>query len=303
MAEINPTAINPLNLNAQAQPAAIASTPEAASNFWGEDGFSFGDILDLINPLQHIPIIGTIYRALTGDDISTGSRIFGAGLFGGIFGLGAAVVSAIIEEISGEGIDEQIIAMFDGGETPAPDGAPAPAVLASAETNYGFERRAQEATNIDWTPGEPVPTATTVAALASVERDYAYNPAFWRRAPEDTSIFRAPETQAPVLAALPVEPPAMQTVAAVEDPLPLIPRDATWLAALPRAESAFTATAIRYVASENGLQIAQAIAVNGNLKPTSELNAFTRFAIDRYSQQALAAKFMRAEPRVVDNLY
>ena len=73
MAEINPTAINPFNRNAQAQPTAAASTtPEtvtnSASNFWGDDGFSFGDILDLINPLQHIPIVGTIYRAVTGDD-------------------------------------------------------------------------------------------------------------------------------------------------------------------------------------------------------------------------------------------
>ena len=28
-----------------------------------EREFSFGDFLDIINPLQHIPIIGTIYRA------------------------------------------------------------------------------------------------------------------------------------------------------------------------------------------------------------------------------------------------
>ena len=31
---------------------------------FGEDGLTFGDILDVINPLQHIPVISTIYRNL-----------------------------------------------------------------------------------------------------------------------------------------------------------------------------------------------------------------------------------------------
>ena len=33
----------------------------------GDDSPSFKDVLDTINPLQHIPIINTIYRELTGD--------------------------------------------------------------------------------------------------------------------------------------------------------------------------------------------------------------------------------------------
>ena len=87
----------------------------------------------------------------------------------------------------------------------------------------------------------------------------------------------------PVVAALPVEPPVVQLLAAVEEPLSLIPSQAAWLAAVPRVESDFTATAIRYVTPQTGLQIAQAITGNGDLKPTGELNPFTRFAIDRYS--------------------
>lgn len=289
VAEINPTAINPFNRNAQAQPTAASSTISetvinSAPNFWGEDGFTFGDILDLINPLQHILIVGTIYRAVTGDDISTGSRIIGGGLFGGVFGVGAAVASAIIEEVSGEDVDEHIIAMFERDATPAPDGTPAPAVLASAA--YG--RQAQETPGSDWAPREPATATMTVAALAGTERDYASNPAFSRGAQEATTTppvadVGAADITDPVVAALPVEPPVVQLLAAVEEPLSLIPSQAAWLAAVPRVESDFTATAIRYVTPQTGLQIAQAITGNGDLKPTGELNPFTRFAIDRYS--------------------
>ena len=29
---------------------------------FGEDGFTFLDVLDIINPLQHLPLIGTVSR-------------------------------------------------------------------------------------------------------------------------------------------------------------------------------------------------------------------------------------------------
>src|SRR5690349_12138760 len=49
---------------------------------WGKDGFSFGALLDAINPLQHIPVVSTIYRAATGDTIGPAPRIMGGALFG-----------------------------------------------------------------------------------------------------------------------------------------------------------------------------------------------------------------------------
>ncbi|MGQ3031076.1 MAG: hypothetical protein ACT60Q_22290, partial [Ferrovibrionaceae bacterium] len=36
-------------------------------SLFGDEGFSFKTVLDTINPLQHIPIVSTIYRELTGD--------------------------------------------------------------------------------------------------------------------------------------------------------------------------------------------------------------------------------------------
>ena len=54
--------------------------PEYAfSGLWQdtEEGITFGDVVDIINPLQHIPIVSTIYRMATNDDAGMGSRILG----------------------------------------------------------------------------------------------------------------------------------------------------------------------------------------------------------------------------------
>ena len=36
--------------------------------------FTFDDFLDIINPLQHLPIVSMIYRAITGDNIGLAGR-------------------------------------------------------------------------------------------------------------------------------------------------------------------------------------------------------------------------------------
>ena len=50
--------------------ASIDENSEPADQLWGEDGFTFGDLIDLINPLQHIPGLVTVYRGLIGDQIA-----------------------------------------------------------------------------------------------------------------------------------------------------------------------------------------------------------------------------------------
>ena len=50
-----------------------------------EEGF-FHHLLDVINPLQHLPVIGTIYRAITGEHIGAVEKIAGDTLYGGLWG-------------------------------------------------------------------------------------------------------------------------------------------------------------------------------------------------------------------------
>ena len=83
-------------------------------NFWsGDEGLTFAVFLDVINPLQHLPVISSIYRAVTGDEISLGARLLGGALFGGPIGILTAGVNAAFEEMSGGNIAEHAAALFE----------------------------------------------------------------------------------------------------------------------------------------------------------------------------------------------
>jgi len=64
-------------------------------SFWGRDGFTFGDVIDMFNPLQHLPVVSKYYREQADDDACEGSRLIGGILFGGLFGGAPGVVSSI----------------------------------------------------------------------------------------------------------------------------------------------------------------------------------------------------------------
>jgi len=92
--------------------------------------FSFGDFLDIVNPLQHIPGIAELYRSVTNDRISdearkTGNALYGFAL-GGPVGLGAMLAyNAVGDRLKGAAqTPESQVAVAAG----ALDGAPAPAV-------------------------------------------------------------------------------------------------------------------------------------------------------------------------------
>jgi len=89
-----------------------AGTSSSGQPFFGEDGLTFGDVLDVINPLQHIPILNGIYRRLTGDEISTGSRLAGGALFGGAIGFASAMVNSLVDDTTGRDVGEHVMAMF-----------------------------------------------------------------------------------------------------------------------------------------------------------------------------------------------
>jgi hypothetical protein len=79
------------------------------TNFFGEDGFGFDDFLDIINPLQHLPIISIAYRELTGNEISPGARVLGGGLFGGPVGAMVGAAEAAVAGATG-GKDLAVVA-------------------------------------------------------------------------------------------------------------------------------------------------------------------------------------------------
>jgi hypothetical protein len=142
----------------------VSATQEDGFDLFGEDGFTFGDILDIINPLQHIPIVGTIYRALTGDEISAGARVAGGTLYGGPIGAAVATANAVLDETTGKDAGEYVMALFTGedGDVPtaetqvAEDGAapPLPDLAALAPLP-------EEAPSIDFAALAPLPPETS----------------------------------------------------------------------------------------------------------------------------------------------
>lgn len=83
---------------------------------------SFRDVLAILNPLQHIPIVSSIYRAATGDDIGFMPRVLGGTLYGGPIGLAIGLANGLMKEETGRDAGETVIASLFGKDAPsAPD--------------------------------------------------------------------------------------------------------------------------------------------------------------------------------------
>jgi hypothetical protein len=105
---------------------------------WSHGSFSFKDLLDNVNPLQHLPVVGSVYRYLTGDEPSAGTRIIGDGLYGGPIGFGVSVAStALLTDSNGKDLGEQMLAKVFGSRDHDSDpivGTPQVASAADADS-------------------------------------------------------------------------------------------------------------------------------------------------------------------------
>ena len=107
-----------------------ASSPDFKP--FGDDGFTFDDLIDVINPLQQLPVIGSLYRWLTGDQISPAARIAGGFLFGGPIGLAGSIGSLIVDGVMGGSTDQQVVTALLGPSPAGPEPAAAATNLADA---------------------------------------------------------------------------------------------------------------------------------------------------------------------------
>lgn len=134
------TTINPV--------AATAATTsqEAKAAEASPRGFRFRDLIDIVNPLHHIPVIGQLYRKVSGDVISPAFQVAGGALFGGP--IGAAFAAAGVALRSVVGAEDEAVA--------AP---PAPAVTARGGWMVAQSRELPQ--NFDPPPEAEHPVATT----------------------------------------------------------------------------------------------------------------------------------------------
>jgi len=93
---------------------ALAQGPAPAAAKAERKSFTFDDFLDIINPLQHLPVLSTIYRHLTGDKIGLPEKIIGDGLYGGAIGFACSVGDAVFQEITGKSLGDTVYDFVTG---------------------------------------------------------------------------------------------------------------------------------------------------------------------------------------------
>ena len=97
-------------------PDSASSTPYTAE---ADAGDFFDTLLDIINPLQHIPLVSSLYRELTGDEIQPAARVVGGAIFGGPLGFASATANVFVEQASGRDFMEHAVALLtDEPQTP-----------------------------------------------------------------------------------------------------------------------------------------------------------------------------------------
>ena len=121
-----------------------------------EEGFGFADLLDVINPLQHIPIVSTLYRQLTGDTIAEAPRMMGSALWGGPMGIAAALTDSVVRGETGRDTGAAAVAwLTDTPAEPELDSATLAAITPTEQLAVGEQ-----------TPLGQTPTGMMPAALA-----------------------------------------------------------------------------------------------------------------------------------------
>ena len=193
---------------------------------FGEGGFSFKALLDVINPLQHIPVVSSAYRAMSGEEIGFVPRVLGGALFGGPIGLVAALVNAIVKEASGRDLGETAVALvtddassYVASHDPAKDTSPSVAALGvSAGITAGPAAAMEARVN-------PEPPAKAATAGQNAAADARLLPA---RAPVMPGTaqagpllhFRVPSVAAPTTSAAAKTPRSEPTAAEIPDRSP-----------------------------------------------------------------------------------
>jgi len=76
-----------------------------------QEGF-FDHLLDVVNPLQHLPLVGTLYRAITGDKIGPVEKVMGDTLYGGLWGAVSSFADVAFEGLTGKSVEDTVLGWF-----------------------------------------------------------------------------------------------------------------------------------------------------------------------------------------------
>jgi hypothetical protein len=192
-------------------PPPLDGSEPTRTHAWKDGSFGFHDILDAINPLQHIPVISSIYRWATGDEPGNVARFVGDALFTGPYGAASSLFSIAFREETGKDPGEMMLSLVTGSD-PGGDAPPnAPAGTAVAANTDATAAPASKTDAID------APPAAAGPALASAANE------------------QAPATPPAAAAASPLAAPAAAPVASRPSPFISLYKSSPAAAAMPAA--------------------------------------------------------------------
>lgn len=153
-------------------PTQITIHPQNAEQaFFGKDGLTFGDIVDAVNPLNHIPVVSDLMGGASEEKPSVAAKLIGGALLGGPIGFIASLANCIFEQATGHGVAGAVVAALSGETTDAAT------QLAAAEGTEGMEvamndavpeevaANIQPSNVVDQTSTRPINLADTHAAM------------------------------------------------------------------------------------------------------------------------------------------
>ncbi len=134
----NPIASNTMDESAALDSRRYTKFDRSATEAGSTTDFSFSDFIDMINPLQHIPVLSSIYREIVGEPINPVARVSGDLLYGALMGGATAVLGGLgsvgdvlMEGETGKDATGNVVAALFGAE--APGQADAAVQLAKSE--------------------------------------------------------------------------------------------------------------------------------------------------------------------------
>lgn len=146
---------------ASAAPTAAATATQAS-----DPPISFDDLVDVVNPLQHLPIVSTLYRHYTHDEIKPLPKIAGDALYGGWMGLASSVADYAFERLTGKGFGDTVLAMVTGDDTSASKTAVASAAPSAKPAASAASASARPAS----APALTAPPQTPPIKVATADR-------------------------------------------------------------------------------------------------------------------------------------
>ena len=113
IASPGPAGAKPASVLAQSVPG-VPSSATGTAGAQSPEGF-FHHLWNVVNPLQHVPVIGTIYRAITGEHLDPVEKIAGDTLYGGLWGAVTSVADVAFEKLTGKDFEDTALALFKSG--------------------------------------------------------------------------------------------------------------------------------------------------------------------------------------------